>query len=180
MTDHIDILDFLEEVAAYPDTPDGLSAAAEALEPAIVWSRIYSWIAWRWGTTVAEWKAVGCGEFVLPLTPATVTLAAYWSEQAGDWIEITPKAGPRGVVVPAHSTWRITATCGGDESAPAAVEEAYRRLAEFMVSGNQAAFATSISSGDLSLRFRPDHAARALQYSGAADLLRPYRRLGRD
>jgi len=180
MTDRVEILDHLEEVTAYPTTPEGLSPAASALDPAIVWDRIFGWIAWRWGTTVAEWKAIGCGEFILPLTPATVTLAAYWSEQAEDWIEITPKAGPRGVVVPAHSTWRITATCGGEETAPDSVEEAYRRLAEFMVAGAKTTFASSISSGDLSMRFRPDHAARALQYSGAADLLRPYRRLGRN
>jgi hypothetical protein len=179
----IEVLDYLEEVTAYPKTPTGLSAAAQALAPEVVWDRIYSWIAWRWGTTLAEWKCCGGegDEFILPLTPATVTNAAYWNPAEQDWIGVTFALSPRGIELPSSTTWRISAICGGEEDAPEAVQEAYRRLAEYMVSGQEGpAFASSITSGELSIRMRPDHVGRALQYSGAADLLRPYRKLGRD
>jgi hypothetical protein len=96
-------------------------------------------------------------------------------------LNVTFLNGPLGIQLPASSTWRISAVCGGDLVVPKTVQEAYRRLAEYMVSANaHPAGVASVTSGAMSLRFHRDYAARALQNSGAADLLRPYRRLGRN
>jgi len=67
---------------------------------------------------------------------------------------------------------------GGD--VPAAVSEAFRRLAEYLASATAPTGVTSqtVTVGQLSeaVTLTPSHMARAIQLSGAADLLRPYRR----
>jgi len=176
----IELLDQRESVSSYPATPSGLSAAAAALAPGVVWDRLFAWISWRWGTTLASYTLSGCGEFVVPLSPATVTQVSRYSDEERDWISITPQNGPRGVELPVHGVWRIICTAGGDDPVPPAVQEAYRRLAEYLAQTSQhPAGVSSMGSGELNVRFRADYAARALQLSGAADLLRPYRLLGR-
>ena len=64
---------------------------------------------------------------------------------------------------------------------PAAVSEAFRRLAEYMADDTDRAGVSSYSvnmGGAIQESYQRSaaHAARALQNSGAADLLRPYRR----
>lgn len=174
----IDILDQDETVVAYPTTPSGLSVAAAAIPPAVIWDRLYSYIAYRWGETHVSWRVQGCGEFRPRITPAVVHDVFYWSNSG--WTLTTLKAGPLGVELSADNIWKIDATAGGEVMAvPAAVARAYVLLAEYMASAQKnPAGVASLTSGQLSLRFTRDHAARALQQSGAADLLRPYRNLG--
>ena len=72
----------------------------------------------------------------------------------------------------------VTATVG-DEPVPAAVTEAVKRYAGFMASVAQLpAGITRIGSGELSLSYRQESISpgMAMVNSGAADLLRAYRR----
>ena len=163
--------------ATYP-TVTGLSAAAQALDADFLWQRIEAYTARRWTARNVIWMATGPGEWVPPLSPAEVVQAFAWN--GAGWDEITLPPAPRGFELQG-GRYKINATVGADETAPAAVLEAFRRLAEYVAadtllpaglrsySANEGQLSETVS-GD------PARAARALQNSGAADLLRPYRR----
>jgi len=170
--------------ASWPGAPAGLSDKAAAIEPAVLWQRLESWIAHRFAARDVTWIVEGPGAWSAPLAPATVTDAQQWGGTA--WVDYPLLAGPFGYHLPAGQ-FKIVATVGGGD-VPAAVAEAYRRLAEYSAeigdpfnTMQDAPGASSYSSdigGELQESFtRPSTwAARALHYSGAADLLRPYRR----
>ncbi|MCB1489029.1 MAG: hypothetical protein KDJ88_16435 [Bauldia sp.] len=166
---------------AYPDAPDTLTAAAAALDPDFIWQRIESYIAHRWTARAVGWKVEGSGEWEPPLTPATIVSTMYW--RGDDWDEATLSPGPfGGLILPGCGPYSIVATVGDTENdPPAAVLEAFRRLAEYMAAkaGKPGARSERIQAGSISLSHTRDEAwmARAIQNSGAADLLRPYRRV---
>lgn len=181
-----ELLDVLETVAAYPATPSGLSDAGAALAPALVWDRLYQWIGWRWGTSAVEWTVKGGGVFAVPLRPATVEAVAYWDKDVEDWIAVPLGKDPMGISLPFDATWKVDATCGaGVTQAPAIVDEAYRRLADYLAAAPDdmagVTSATETVEGVMTQSFHRSSTwrARALEASGAADLLRSYRRLGR-
>lgn len=164
--------------SSYPAAPSGLSPAAAALDPSFVWHRIESYVAHRWTARPVTWVAEGLGVFEPPLTPATITKAEIWTSDG--WEEVTLPAAPLGgVFLPGKGPYRFTATVGGGD-VPAAVLEAYRRFAEYASAkpGKPGAYSESISAGSVSLSHRRSSTwmAQALQNSGAADLLRTYRR----
>ncbi|MCT8989013.1 hypothetical protein NYR54_01715 [Chelativorans sp. SCAU2101] len=171
--------------AAYPEAPDGLSEAAQALDPDMIWQRLESYIACRWTERAVIWVVEGCGEWHPPLAPATITKAEIWRD--GVWVEVEPALSPSpygGYVLPGDGPYRFTATVGGGSPAPevpAAAEEAFRRLAEYMAAdkGTAGASSESTSVGPISISSRrsPSWIAQAMQNSGAGDLLRPYRRV---
>lgn len=168
------------EPAARPSV-EGLSAAAAAIPADVVWSRLEGWCAHRWGVREVVFLVEGCGPWEAPLRPATVALAERWT--AGAWVAFDPVAAPVGMELPAgEDPFRITATVG-DATAPAAVLEAFRRLAEFMaqasaeIAGGHGAN-TSGRDGDFGFARPTGWAAQALHLSGASDLLRPWRHLG--
>ncbi|WP_054301957.1 hypothetical protein [Gemmobacter sp. LW-1] len=171
--------------ATYPDSPEGLSADAAALDAAMIWQRIEAWIAHRWTARAVVWTVEGPGEWVPPLTPATVQTVEAW--QADAWVEVFPPPSPLGgYVLACDVPYRITATVGSG-TPPAAVLEAFRRLAEYMAEdvkpsmrmGRAGVSSMSYSIGsaiDVKFDRNPAWMARALVNSGAGDLLRPYRR----
>lgn len=166
---------------AYPDAPDGLSTAAAALDPIMVWQRIEAYTAWRWTERAVTWVIEGCGEWIAPLAPATITAIDEWRSDA--WSSFAADASPIGGRNFPGGTFRVTATVGDDDAdVPAAVLEAFRRLAEYMAADPGIAGATSesISIPDVMAKEigrAPAWMARAIQNSGAGDLLRPYRRV---
>lgn len=166
--------------ASYPDTPSGLSTAAAALDPKFIWHRIESYIAYRWTEREVTWTVEGMGWWTPPLAPATITATEVWRN--GAWEDVTLSPAPLGgYCLPGCGPYRFTATVGDPEiDVPAAVLEAFRRLAEHMAakSENPGASSESITIGEISTSIRRDASwmASALQNSGAADLLRPYRR----
>lgn len=178
----IEVLKQTEAVPAHwPAVPDGLSPEAAALDPGMVWGRIEAYLAHRWSAREVVWIIEGESgdEWMPPLGPLVSWAAAHWSGTA--WVAMTLEAGPLGLVLPASGTFRVTATIGADDATPQApVLEAYRRLAEYMAEEvtRHGVASHSLSEGNLSENFErmPAWRARALQYSGAADLLRPYRR----
>ena len=56
----------------YPDPPAGLSAAAAALDPAMVWQRIEAYTVWRFSEREVVWVVEGCGEWLPPLHVAVI------------------------------------------------------------------------------------------------------------
>jgi hypothetical protein len=170
--------------AAYP-TVSGLSDAADALDKDALWQRIESHCAHRWTSREVIWTIDGTGDWKAPLAPAVVDTVEVW--QGGAWTSLTAEPSPWGLWFSHDGPWRVTATVGASVNCPAAVLEAFRRLAEYsaeigsdgMMGGHTSHASHSVNiGGDLSEDFSraQNWAARALQLSGAADLLRPYRR----
>ena len=163
--------------ASYPATPDGLSIAATALDHNAVWQRIEAYIAHRWTVREVIWTVEGEGDWTPPLSPATITTAEKW--ESNTWVTVTLPDGPYGYCLPSDGPYRITANVGAG-SVPAPVSEAFRRLAEYLAPGERhpgsASFKTGLASIDLEETRAPTWVAKAMQLSGAADLLRPYRR----
>lgn len=164
--------------ATYPDPPEGLSQAAQDFDAAAVWQRIEAYTAWRWSEREVVWIAEGFGPWCAPLRPATITSFERW--QDGAWVEYTPDPGPYGYEFAECGPHRITATVGGGD-VPAVVLEAFRRLAEYMAATDEQPGATDYTYdvGPVKVARVQNAAwvARGMINSGAADLLRPYRRV---
>jgi hypothetical protein len=172
---------------SYPDlpSPSPLSAAAAALDPEMIWQRIEAYVAWRWTPRAIVWTVEGPGEWCPPLTPATIATVEVWS-RAGEWEAATLTPSPLGgYCLPCTGPYRFTGEGGGGSplpDVPAIVIEAFRRLAEYAAArpGKPGATEESISIGGGSLsksvRRSASWMARAMDNSGAGDLLRAFRR----
>jgi hypothetical protein len=161
-----------------------LSAAAVALDRAAVWQRIESYIAHRWTPRDVTWIVEGRGEWTPPLTPATIDLIEVWSGH-DEWQPLTLSPSPLGgYVLPGCGPYRFSGVVADGSplpDPPAVVLEAFRRLAEYMAAkpGEAGAREHGVNiGGDLSETISRNEAwqARAMQNSGAGDLLRSYRR----
>lgn len=166
--------------ASYPDAPDGLSTAAAALDADMVWQRIESYIAQRYSERDIEWIVEGPGEWVPPLKPATITKVEIWSS-AEVYEDVTANASPLGGYWLAGSgPYRFTGTVGGGD-VPASVAAAWSRLAEYMAAkpGTPGATSERTRAGSVEVEKSRSESwmAKALQNSGAADLLRTFRRV---
>mgnify|MGYP005849039703 CR=1 FL=1 len=165
--------------ASYPAAPAGLSTEAALLDSDALWGRIESYTAHRFTEREVVWTVTGPGCFDPDLTPATITAQEVWDGTG--YIPASLSASPLGGVVLGHEgPYRITADVGAGP-VPAAVSEAYRRLAEYLAAdpgGVVGASNYSVGIGQLteSIRRDPAFIAKAMQMSGAADLLRQYRR----
>lgn len=166
--------------AAYPAAPLGLSAAAKALDPSLIWQRIESYIAYRFTPRDVMWIATGHGEWHPPLAPATIATTEVWNGSA--WETATPDPSPLdGFLLHGYGPYRVTASVGSGD-VPAAVLEAFRRLAEYMAAKPGTPGASTeqtIVFGVLKTETVRSESwmALALQNSGAADLLRPFRKV---
>lgn len=176
----IDILKQFEDMpASYPSvTPFNRLGSIDDVQDAPVsdaqvWQRIESYIAYRWTPREVIWTLLGNAgdQFHARLAPMVSFEVHFWRDQ---WEAVTLESGPLGLILPYDGTYRITAQVGGGD-VPEAVEEAYKRLHEYTRGindsfKNETAF---IGGDDGIVR---GWTGRALQLSGAADLLRPYRR----
>ncbi|WBQ11434.1 hypothetical protein L2D01_06540 [Hyphomonadaceae bacterium ML37] len=180
----IEIMSFEEgRPDTYPAKPSGLSSAADAYPAAFIWHMLERRIAWRWASRSAEVILEGGpGPFELPLRPAEITLTEAWNGES--WEAVTLATAPRGgVYLSSRAPYRITFTAGDTETPPDIMLEAYRRLAEYLGEVENepvpaGAYSHSIDLGGVkeSTRFDPWRRARALDMSGAGDLLRIYRK----
>jgi len=176
------IVEQIEAVpAAYPMAEPMLTPEAAAkiakVDGAVIWSRIEAYTAHRWTPREVVWIVEGPGCFEPTLTPATISLVEVWQDDA--WTETTLAPSPRGGhVLPTCGNYRFTATVGAGP-VPAPVVEAFRRLAEYLQTDDRAGIEqVTIDLGGISETTRRpvNWMARAMQLSGAGDLLRPYRR----
>lgn len=161
---------------SYPDKPSDLSETAADLDADALWARIEAYTSQRWGEREVVWIVEGPGEWSPRLQPATVDQAERWED---GWQTVELEEGPLGYVLES-ATYRVTATVGTSENPPAEVLEAYRRLAEYLADQafiGRVATSGTRDVGGLSVTSERPQAwqAKALQHSGAADLLRRYR-----
>jgi hypothetical protein len=163
--------------ASYPAKPIGLSAAAAALDAAMIWQRIEGYTAHRYTPRAIVWVVEGCGSWTPPLMPATIETFEQWI--GGAWEEAVLSASPLGgYCLPSRAMYRFSGSVGGG-AVPAIVSEAYRRLAEYLASATSAAHPgvrQSAIEGIGSHTYDATAVARAMERSGAGDLLRTYRR----
>ncbi len=96
---------------SYPAVPTGLSTAAAALPPAMVWGRIESYIVYRWTTRAVVWVVEGEGDWRPNLTPTIVSLVERWSNNV--WItETTLLPSTLGGYELLDDIYRFTGTVG--------------------------------------------------------------------
>jgi hypothetical protein len=149
----------------------------------VAWERIEQYIRYRYTPRTVTWFVHGCGFFEPNRLPYAVTSTEVWSNRAKEWEAATLDPSPRGgFYLPCTGPWRITATVGGGSPAPVVpplVLEAWKRLAAYLAAapGTPGATSESISAGSISINTRRSESwmARAIQDSGAADLLRGFR-----
>lgn len=168
----------------YPDAPSGLSTAAAALDPDFIWQRIESWVAYRWTPRAATWLVEGPGEWHAALMPTTISTTQRWHDDQWEDVDLPPSPFG-GYVLPGSGLYMIEATVGGGDPAPvvpAAVNEAFRRLAEYWASAKPGRIGVSserVTAGSITVARSqsPSWMANAMQNSGAGDLLRSYRKV---
>lgn len=152
---------------------DAHEQTAYPMGDAALWARIFHYIRWRCPARAVTWTIEGEGAFDPPLKPVSlVSSLEVWRGDA--WEPLPVKQAPVGILLPGPGIYRVTATVG-DATVPDAIQTAYDRLSGYMLELNTEPGATSISDGDYSVTRSANAAGRALQYSGAADLLRAYR-----
>ena len=147
------------------------------------WARIESYIAFRWPVRSCVFIVEGPGKWIAPLQPFRATITEVWLDQ--DWVPMTlaPNA-LGGFVLDGVGPYRIIGELGSGVEPPPIIRKAVLRLAEYfkavgeMGVEDRAANAVTMSVGALGIERQRSTTwvAKALQQSGAADLLRPFRR----
>lgn len=135
------------------------------------WARFEAWCSYRWGKREVVWLVHGGGTFRPPLLPAQLTRAERWENDA--WEELAPTTGPFGLSFP-DGAWRLTYQVGADHVREDVLEAA-QRYESYVAELAGMAGASSMRDGDYAVTRAATAMARALELSGAADLLRDYR-----
>ncbi|WP_417429536.1 hypothetical protein [Kiloniella sp.] len=177
----VDLLREDEETpATYPDLPPGITPLPASLDEVVIWERIEAYTRMRYTERAVVWviETETNERWTPPLFPIVSFDAEIW--QGGEWNPITIKNGPVGLSLPHDGIFKITAQVGAGDP-PKAVHEAFKRLYEYM---NESSDMVGVSSYSVNMggaiqesyQRSAAHAARSIQLSGAADLLRPYKR----
>lgn len=169
---------------AIPSVPETDEAALRRLARA-AWQRVEGYIGYRWGVRPATFIIDGPGCWVSPLKPFTATTREQWLDDS--WVAVTLAPSPLGgYVLDQAGPYRLTGNLGSASAPPQPVIEAVWRLAKYfeaadlMPADERGLARHKLDLGTLSVEREqnPTWIARALQQSGAADLLRPWRALG--
>ena len=142
---------------------------------AVTWRRLEAWIAWRWPARSVVWIVEGPGVFAPRLQPFTLAATEVWTD--GAWRAVTLEAAPLGYALEAGQ-YRLTGTAGDDADPPEAVLEAWKRLHEYGLGVARSWWTEAATYRTGETQAPAGWAAKAIHLSGAADLLRPWRRLG--
>lgn len=183
--------------SAYPVIVLSQSNPQTAKIVTIAWQRVEAWIAHRWGVRAVTFIAEGPGEWMPPLCPFTATTLQSWVNNA--WATAVIQPSPLGgYCLEGEGPFRFIGNCGAAGDPPQAVKEAVFRLTEYFIGVDTvpapervlSKFRTNIElfvdengeeQGVREVEREQQNAnwiARAMQLSGAADLLRPWRKLG--
>ena len=167
------------EPEAWPAV-SGLSDKAAALDPGPIWRRLEAWSEARFAVRIVTYEVEGPGTWAIPMVPATLVDAERY---ASGWqpVDLVPHPERPGWRL-GDGLYRITAEVGA--APPPVAVEAFRRLAEYLADDRFPVGVTiaqeSIGgpAGNASQHMHRPAAwvARAIHYSGAADVLRPIRR----
>lgn len=147
---------------------------------AICWKRVEHFIARRFVPRQVVWTmTTSGGDWQPPLGRIYEADAFVWAN--GDWESATIKRAPGGYVLPCGNV-QINCTVGQPgASIPASVKEAVKRLAAYLTAepvmpAGARSYSANVGQLSESISADPAGQAKALQNSGAADLLRSYRR----
>ena len=168
--DEVLIADFIEGKPA---------ARPFGFENEVAWLRIEDYISCRWGARPVEWIVQGPGLFTPHLRPTSITKVEQYGGE-DQWIVVNLRKTAMGVELE-DAEYRITGVAGKDEDVPDDVLEAYTRLTEYVA--NLAAdgyvgatsYTESVPGASVSVHRSAQVIARALEFSGAADILKGYR-----
>ena len=154
----------------YPAAPAGAPAG---IANEVIWDRLEAFCNYRWSETVVEFVVnPPCEiEWQPPYEPFTVDLVNGEAASPDDFEAVT-----------LTERCKVRCTIGGADPSET-VMAAYLRLAEYMAATDDApngASRYSIDIGDISESWsrKADHMGRAIHNSGAADLLRKFRKAG--
>jgi hypothetical protein len=185
----MDVLKFEEaEPSVYPDLI-AFDGEGEALDPVTpdraLWQRIEAYIAHRWTPRQCVWTVEGPGVWLPHLSPVSNASVDGWDDTTFTWSSADPSPTPLGgFVFYGCRTYRITTTVGDTVlPVPQPVIEAYMRLYDYAaeacaVPAGANSYGLKIGDGlDETIARSPNWLARAMQQSGAGDLLRGYRRI---
>ncbi len=149
---------------------------------AVCWQRIEHYIARRWGVRNVVWTLTSCGgDWRAPIGPVLGGELDAFRWQDGDWQPITLERRPHGFRLPPGHV-QIDASVGRVSlDIPESVERAVQRLAAYLeaetvMPAGARSYSANVGQLAESISADPAAMAKALQNSGAADLLRPYRR----
>ena len=143
----------------------------------VVWQRIEAWITRRWPARSVIYVAEGPGWWQPRLEPFTATTTELW--RANAWEACTLDPSPMGgLELPGEGLYRVTGTAGDDGDIPDDVHEAFARLYQYFRGIGQSAWTETAIYRTGEAQAVASWAAKAIHLSGAADLLRPYRKLG--
>jgi len=163
----------IRQIEALPESYPAITGVDEADLP-IIWQRIEHHIAYRYSAREVIWHLeADAGEWLPPLAPIVEITAVQ-----GDDTPAEPELGSFGYKLACGQT-SITATVGAGP-VPEAVSEAARRLSRYLAQEAELPPGfTRVDSGELSIAVsrRDITPAMALQNSGAADLLRAFRKV---
>lgn len=164
----------ISQKEALPDSYPAIDGVTgEAL--AVAWQRVEHYTAYRYSPRQVVWRLdAEAGEWLAPLAPIVAITA-----QQGDGAPYEPESGPMGGYLIESGCTVLTATVGA-EPVPVAVAQAVQRLARYLaVSDAIPPGVTRFGSGtfNASVRREDISPAMAMVNSGAADLLRAYRRI---
>jgi hypothetical protein len=142
------------------------------------WARIEAYTAVRYTSRTIVWVVEGPGDWEPPLRPATITTTERWTGSAFETVALDPS--PRGgYSLPGEGPYRFSGTVGAG-TPPQPVIDAWVRLAQYLaqIGFDDVGVRSSNVDGVASFEYAPpSYRALALQNSGAADLLRAYRRV---
>lgn len=184
---------------SYPQVVEPAPLADSQIEKLAInaWQRVEAYIATRWNSRSVEYIAEGPGEWYPKLAPTTISTVEVWRNY--QWETTTLNPDPLGgYELPGEGPYRFTGVVGSTNEPPRAVKNAVFRLFEYFLAVDETPRSQRVTRtfktdqepyvepeyGQWSYRtaerefHNPQWVARALQYSGAADLLRPYRKLG--
>ncbi|WP_292527819.1 hypothetical protein [Methylocystis sp.] len=160
----------------WPEKPLHLSKAAKAIDRKFVWQRIEAYIAFRFSPRSIVWIAEGPGYWLPPLSPASISVFDIWANDAWEFITAPPGSPLGGFNLPCAAHYRFSGIVGA-APVPEIVDEAYARLAEYLANVTPSNGVRREEVTDIgSVEYDMAAVARAMERSGAADLLRTYRR----
>lgn len=149
------------------------------------WRRIELFINQRWTPRQCAWKVRGPGNWTPHLTPISNITIDVWDETTHVWNATTLNPSPLGgYEIPNRGTYRIRATVGDtSDPVPEPVVMAYIRLKAYYEDAKSQDSVVGATSQSLNLggeieetiQRSPTWQAKALFFSGCADLLRQYR-----
>lgn len=167
--------------AAVDDFPDVTVSTEAAPFLTAAWARVEAYTVFRTTERDVEFivESEGHSTWSAPLRPVEITTVERWTGSA--WEAVTLSPSPTGGYVLNHGIYRFQGSAGDDAAdPPPLIAEAVRRLGEYMAAkpGKPGASSESVTAGSVTVSTTrsPSWMAKAIDNSGAGDLLRSFRR----